>query len=305
MLIDDLLRTRYLEPQFNIDPGELAQARERRDEIRSVLVSHGPTYTNGSVAHGDAIRPISDVDVGVVVKENASIVDLMSSPSSFQKEIAAELQAKLQKNYRGVKVSHLGRKRSILVEYGDSIDQAGKPFTADVIVALSMRGQPGLYIPHYTDWSRSDPRGHSQIISAANERTNYVYAKTVRLLKGWARREGLDVYSWYLKCAAEDALKGPDTLSNSMLRVLERLIRAANGDLPLEDPSNISGPLNPVSKPSELVSSAEEAKRVIEAGQEAGDNSTAVSKVLRHLFKESIFPKPPLPLIPARSWGAE
>ncbi len=51
---------------------ELKEARERRDDVGAALRKAFPgarVYVNGSVAHGDALTPLTDVDVGVVVPD--------------------------------------------------------------------------------------------------------------------------------------------------------------------------------------------------------------------------------------------
>ncbi len=49
---------------------EINTARDRQEQAAVVLrgeFSGSYTYTNGSVAHGDALDPLTDVDLGVVV----------------------------------------------------------------------------------------------------------------------------------------------------------------------------------------------------------------------------------------------
>lgn len=51
---------------------ELDEAKRRRDLIIEALRAEFPGsrfYVNGSVAHGDALTPLTDVDLGVVVAE--------------------------------------------------------------------------------------------------------------------------------------------------------------------------------------------------------------------------------------------
>src|SRR5688572_13695389 len=58
--------------RIQVSDEELAEARKRRAAIASVLRAEFPgsrTYVNGSIAHGDALTPLTDVDLGVVVPD--------------------------------------------------------------------------------------------------------------------------------------------------------------------------------------------------------------------------------------------
>ena len=63
---------RKLRFDVEVTEGELDTARERRDDVGAALKRAFPgsrVYVNGSVAHGDALTPLTDVDVGVVVPD--------------------------------------------------------------------------------------------------------------------------------------------------------------------------------------------------------------------------------------------
>lgn len=56
--------------RIQVTKAELDEARARRDALGAALRAEFPSsrvYVNGSVAHGDALTPLTDVDVGVVV----------------------------------------------------------------------------------------------------------------------------------------------------------------------------------------------------------------------------------------------
>ena len=58
--------------EIEVCDAELAEARRRRNAIVGCLKAEFPgsrVYVNGSVAHGDALSPLSDVDLGVVVPD--------------------------------------------------------------------------------------------------------------------------------------------------------------------------------------------------------------------------------------------
>jgi hypothetical protein len=58
--------------KIQVTEGELHEARRRRGAITKALRREFPgsrAYVNGSIAHGDALTPLTDVDLGVVVPD--------------------------------------------------------------------------------------------------------------------------------------------------------------------------------------------------------------------------------------------
>nr|MBS1900730.1 hypothetical protein [Actinomycetota bacterium] len=56
--------------RIQVTDEELDEARKRRSAIASALLAEFPgarTYFNGSIAHGDALTPLTDVDLGIVI----------------------------------------------------------------------------------------------------------------------------------------------------------------------------------------------------------------------------------------------
>src|SRR4051794_25275353 len=62
----------HLRRNIQVTDAELGEARRRRDLLSAALLAEFPgsrTYLNGSVAHGDALNPLTDIDLGIVVAE--------------------------------------------------------------------------------------------------------------------------------------------------------------------------------------------------------------------------------------------
>jgi hypothetical protein len=58
--------------RIEVSRAELDEARRRRDQIGAALRDACPgsrVYVNGSIAHGDALYPLTDVDLGVLVPD--------------------------------------------------------------------------------------------------------------------------------------------------------------------------------------------------------------------------------------------
>src|SRR4051794_36324327 len=58
--------------RIEVTPKEIQEARRRREAIANALRTEFPgsrVYFNGSLAHGDALTPLSDIDLGIVIVE--------------------------------------------------------------------------------------------------------------------------------------------------------------------------------------------------------------------------------------------
>jgi hypothetical protein len=191
--------------RVQVHDDELKEARRRRKIIGDALKAEfgGRIYFNGSVAHGDALYPLTDVDLGIVVPNNdGKYGPGKVGPSELQDRAAAAIRPALQRDYPKLRVDWRDRKRSILVSFGDPVTPGQKDFTADVITAIDDTTGAGLYIPRFTSWDRSDPEEHTEMIRTRNEITNSSFARVVRLLKHWARTHKKPLCTWNIKALA-------------------------------------------------------------------------------------------------------
>jgi predicted nucleotidyltransferase len=202
--------------RIEVADNELAEARRRRDAISSALRKEFPgsrTYVNGSVAHGDALTPLTDVDLGVVVPDPENIYGPGKiGPTSLELRAAEAIRIALKPDYGDLAVEVKGRKRSILVRFRDPVTPGQPDFTADVIVAIDNPGGRGLFIPRYTGWDRSHPEAHTRMVRDAVEDTDVMYARIVRLLKHWNRSNGKPLCSWNIKALALGCITSPVSL---------------------------------------------------------------------------------------------
>ncbi|WP_300528282.1 nucleotidyltransferase [uncultured Nocardioides sp.] len=202
---------------IEVEDDELDEARDRRDKLRSVLAkefAESTTYVNGSVAHGDALTPLTDVDVGVIVAE---AIDThgpgKEGPRGLMDRAANRIREELKDDYKRLSVTVEGQKRSVLVRFGDPVTPGQRDFTADVIVAIENCSGAGLFIPNEDSWDRSHPVGHTGMVRTANkDKTGYTYAKVVRLLKHWNRSNGKPLCSWNIKALALGCITGRVTM---------------------------------------------------------------------------------------------
>lgn len=256
--------------RIEVGDDELALARQRRADLANVLKEAFPGsrgYVNGSIAHGDALTPLTDVDLGVVIPDPDNLYGPgKRGPREF-KHRAAEAIRGLRTIYPKLIVElneKTGgpRKRSILVRFGDPVTAGQTDFTADVIVAIDNPFGAGLYIPSFDQWDRSDPEKHTELVADANHITDARFARTVRLVKHWNRRNDKPLCSWNIKALALPCILTPGPL----FEALETWFQYAISSLtlaPTADPAHVAA------KPIKLNDSKTEVLRRLRLAAEA------------------------------------
>ncbi|MFE6509224.1 hypothetical protein ACFVDI_02475 [Nocardioides sp. NPDC057767] len=229
--------------RIQVSDAELDEARRRRDLIGAALLKEfrdSRVYVNGSVAHGDALNPLTDIDLGVVVAE----AKYTHGPgkkgcSDLQERAANAIRAALREEFPGLRVEWRGRRRSILVRFSKAVTYGQDDFTADVIIAVDNPEDEGLFIPNYQTWSRSHPEEHTRLVRAANKATDYTYARVVRLTKHYNRRNQKPLCSWNIKALALDALTSRTPLAQGILTWFDHAITSLSKGL-TEDPAHVA-----------------------------------------------------------------
>lgn len=228
--------------RIQVDDEELDEARRRRTLLGDVLKAEftgSEIYINGSVAHGDALTPLTDVDLGVIVDEAKHTHGPgKRGCSDLQERAARAMRAALADEFPDASVHWRDRRRSVLVRFRKPVDPAEDDFTADVIVAVD-NVEDGLFIPNNLGWDRSHPQKHTQLVKAANKDSRSTYARVVRLLKHWNRRNGYPLCSWNIKALALAVLTKPGHLLGGMLLWFDHAINSLEQGL-TEDPAHVS-----------------------------------------------------------------
>lgn len=202
--------------RIEVSDPELTEARTRRSALASALQAEFPgarTYLNGSIAHGDALTPLTDVDLGVVVPDPGNAYGPgRQGPKQLKDRAAKAIRTRLKEDYGDLAVEVEGRKRSILVRFRDPVAPGQPDFTADVIVAIDNPDARGLYIPRFQGWDRAHPERHTELVLTANRTTKSTFARVVRLIKHWNRRNSKPLCSWNIKALALDCITTPTAL---------------------------------------------------------------------------------------------
>lgn len=233
----------HVRRHIQVNDDELAEARRRRDLLAAALANEFPgsrTYVNGSVAHGDALDPLTDIDLGIVVAEAKDTYGPgKKGCADLQERAANAIRTALKEEFPDLRVEWEKRHRSILVRFSKAVAAGQADFTSDVIVAIEHPSGNGLYIPNHAGWSRSHPEKHTAMVRAANKKTSFTYARTVRLLKHWNRKNQKPLCSWNIKALALGCLTKPMPLATAMLAWFGHAIAVLSQGL-TEDPAGVA-----------------------------------------------------------------
>ncbi|MQA86678.1 MAG: nucleotidyltransferase [Streptosporangiales bacterium] len=232
---------------LQVTPEELQEARVRRGGLAEALEDAFPgsrIYVNGSVAHGDANTPLTDVDLGVVVKEADGYGPNGLGPRPLMEQARDAIKDHLKDGYPKLTVTIEGQKRAVLVRFGDPVTPGQDDFTADVIVAIDNLTRPGLFIPNMKlpeGWDRADPETHTELVLMAIEATDRTFARTIRLLKHWRDHHGKPLCSWNIKALALECIaEEPMPLLEALEKFFTHAAKSITDGL-TEDPAKVAG----------------------------------------------------------------
>lgn len=283
--------------RIQVEKAELDLARYRRTQLADALRSACPggrVYVGGSIAHGDALTPLTDLDVGIVVVE-AAFGPGLRGPRDLMERARDIIKEKLGPEYPKLTVTVEGQKRSVLVRFGDPITNGAKDFTADVIIALDTTNPKSLLIPRLTNnsWEPAAPEEHTRLILSRVERqvgtVGPVFAQVVRLVKHWNKKNGKPLCSWQIKALALWAINGPTTQHDGLLT----WFAYAADDLAARDTPDPAGVCAPIKTKGSRLAAArlmekarDSMRRAIQAEQAGRPNQAHVE--LRDLFGDII-----------------
>ncbi|MEU6326750.1 hypothetical protein ABZ851_05595 [Streptomyces sp. NPDC047049] len=233
---------------IQVTDDELAEAKRRRGLLAACMRRAFPgsiCYFNGSVAHGDANTPLTDVDLGVILRaaaaegygpEGRDALPLMERARDAIRE-------DLEDEFPNLTIEVMGRRRAVLVRFGAPVTKGQQDFTADVMTAIPHPSGKGLYIPNNkiaAKWDRADPVRHTQMIHTAIADTNMVFARMVRLLKHWNSTHSKPLCSWNIKALGLGCIDAPMPLINALQVFFTHAVEELEKG-PTADPAGIAG----------------------------------------------------------------
>lgn len=290
--------------RIEVEPEEIDEARDRRAAITAALrdeFTGSRIYYNGSLAHGDALTPLSDVDLGVVVPDPEHAHGPgKRGPRALQNRAADAIRRDLKDTYGDLRVEVEGRKRSIKVWFRDPVHPGWPDFTADVIVAIDNPHGAGLHIPRYASWDRSHPEMHTQLVLEAIDTSKSRFARVVRLVKHWDRRRTAPpLCSWHIKVLALSSLATPGTLKNGLQDWFTHAERALQ-DGPTPDPAHVGHDIDTAVPRTEALRLIRTAIGLLGEAielEDAGWSALAHDKLAKLFNDPDMLPAPPAHLV--------
>lgn len=283
--------------KYEVTDSELAEARERRDRIAKVLRDlfvGSRIYVNGSVAHGDALTPLTDIDLGVVVLNPGHVYGPDGLGPRRLMDLAADrLRRELRPLYPKLRVVIEGQHHAILIGFGDPVTPGQRDFTADVIIAIDNTFGSGLFIPNIEggadEWEASDPEEHTRMVLAAIAATEVLFAHAVRLLKVWSRSHSKPLCSWNLKALALPSVTSRTPQLDALRLWFDYAIESLSKG-PTPDPAGVSGPIEPNLPINEVLSRLRSAKQWLAAAaeHEAAGRPVHAQRELAKLFPDAV-----------------
>ncbi|WP_329176812.1 hypothetical protein [Streptomyces sp. NBC_01477] len=235
---------------IQVTEDELKEARRRRELLAAAARSAFPgsyIYFNGSVAHGDANTPLTDVDLGAVLApaDADGFGPGEQSARPLMERMRDAIRESLSDEFRRLSVEVEGRRRAVLVRFGDPVTAGQEDFTADVMTALRHPSGRGLWIPNTqikAQWDRADPITHTAMVLQAIKDTDKVFARAVRLIKHWNCKHSKPMCSWNIKALCLLCFKEPMPL----IKALQMFFTFAEEEIekgPTPDPAGVAGPI--------------------------------------------------------------
>ncbi|MEU4464059.1 hypothetical protein AB0G20_10120 [Streptomyces sp. NPDC024017] len=239
--------------KIQVTAEEVDEARRRRRLLAASARRAFPgstTYFNGSVAHGDANTPLTDVDLGVVLSKTDAkpYGPGKKSALSLMEKVRHVVHEDLDDEFPKLTIEVAGRRRAVLVRFGDPVTYGQPDFTADIMTAIPHPSGCGLYIPNTKiadQWDRTDPVTHTRMVLEAIAGTKVAFARTVRLLKHWNAKHSKPMCSWNIKALALGCLDQPMPLIDA-LQIFFTYAADEIDKGPTPDPAGVAGaiPLN-------------------------------------------------------------
>lgn len=179
----------WVRKQIQVEQDVLAEARTRRNLVKKVVTNYFGfvrTFDSGSIAHGTAKNPLPDADCGAVLDRRSFAElgpdsDLERGPNDLLPQVRAFVEAAVRRWYPNAEARIT--KRAIVIEFNAPVGDEDP--SVDLIVALTRRDKPGLWIPNTERnvWNASDPEQHTALLTGEPKSLRVFRARLIRLVK--------------------------------------------------------------------------------------------------------------------------
>ncbi|MDP9335752.1 MAG: hypothetical protein M3Q30_20935, partial [Actinomycetota bacterium] len=130
----------------------LGEARRRRDTVAGLALDFPGalrTYRSGSIAAGLANKPVEDADGGLVLDRRVYPELGPDGGGELPVDIVGKVQDHIRPGLRELypKARVAVMKRGLLITVGQPLEEGQDP-SVDLVVALTRKDGPGLWIPN-------------------------------------------------------------------------------------------------------------------------------------------------------------
>lgn len=279
--------------KISADDKHLEEARARRNLVLDAAMTSGGMsrrFNSGSVAHGTVNRPVTDADCGVVLdRRTHSTLGPDSSeqqgPEDVMTRMRDHVMAEVRKKYpdaRGELHTH-----AILINFNKTV--RGVDPTVDLIVGLERKDAQGIWIPDRDSagWEASDPKDHTQQLTADPKDLRVHRARLTRLAKAAIKCDGTPImFSFNIEALALTLIKKTGSLAASLEHFFSEAAASIEKGLS-PDPAGVSDPI----QLPEGVTQTSAAKRLREFAGHVAAARKARSKAEAEAELAKVFPK--------------
>lgn len=237
--------------QIDADPLALAEARKRLNLVLNVAASYDgqlDTYRSGSLAAHTMINPLSDGDGGLILdrRSHSSLgpEGKGETPLQIVEELRSYMGPVIRETYPKAKVTT--SKRGPMVHFGQPIN--GQKPTVDLVVALTRKDAPGLWIPNLNTrtWDASDPQRHVVLLASGTDSHRRLRRQVIRLAKAWNNQyTEPGVSSFLLSVWAYEFMRPGMGVAAGVHAVFEGAATRLESSTPTPDPAGVSPDLQP------------------------------------------------------------
>ena len=209
---DDVLSD--VRKQIDASDAPLGEARDRLTLVRDIagdFTGALRTYSSGSIAQHTMNHPVTDGDGGVVL-DRRSYPELGpdgggEAPGEVTEKLCGLLGPAVRENYPDARCGT--SKRGPKIHFDAPVENQDP--TVDLVVALTRRDGPGLWIPNLekNTWEASDPEAHVELLNGGPIAVRRTRRQVIRLGKAWNRQFSEPAFcSFHLSVLALESVQG-------------------------------------------------------------------------------------------------
>ncbi len=288
---DDVLSD--VRKQIDASDAPLGEARNRLTLVRdSAGDSPGAlrTYPSGSIAQHTMSHPVTDGDGGVVL-DRRTYPELGpdgggEAPGEVTEKLCALLGPAVRESYPDARCGT--SKRGPKIHFGAPVE--GQDPTVDLVVALTRRDGPGLWIPNLEKdtWEASDPEAHVELLNGGPIAVRRTRRQVIRLAKAWNGQFSEPAFcSFHLSVLALESVRGGLGLATALGQFFADAVESLRkGNT--ADPAGVSAPIKLRAGRDVAIDRLQRAADAVACALEHDDDLPAVRAGLARVFWDYI-----------------